>query len=157
MSVSYNWNIIVFPLPSGERIKVRGKAVKRNNVDKSRYLRKTQTDAERKLWSVLRNRVLGGIKFRRQFAVEEYIIDFYSPEQKLGVEADGGQHYDDEKVNSDKIRTEHFAKKGIKILRFSNVEILKNIDAVKDVIFNAIQNCPSSPPSPQRVEGKQKK
>jgi very-short-patch-repair endonuclease len=53
--------------------------MKRNNVDKCRKLRKNQTDAEKKLWTLLRNRQLDGIKFRRQFSIGSYILDFYCP------------------------------------------------------------------------------
>jgi very-short-patch-repair endonuclease len=53
--------------------------MKRNNVDKCRKLRKNQTDAEKKLWKILRNRQLGEVKFRRQFSVGRYILDFYCP------------------------------------------------------------------------------
>ncbi len=71
------------------------RGMKRNNIEKCRRLRKEQTDAERKLWSILRNRQLSGVKFRRQFPIGRYMLDFYSPEHKLGIEADGGQHYED--------------------------------------------------------------
>ena len=79
--------------------------MKRKNIGKCRFLRKNQTDAERKLWSLLRNRQLAKVKFRRQFSIDRYILDFYSPEYKLGIEADGGQHYSDEGKVKDKLRT----------------------------------------------------
>ncbi|MEW6418931.1 MAG: DUF559 domain-containing protein [Nitrospirota bacterium] len=62
--------------------------MKRNNVDKCRKLRKNQTDAEKKLWALLRNRQVSGVKFRRQFSVGRYILDFYCPEYRVGIEAD---------------------------------------------------------------------
>ena len=58
-------------------------------------LTRNQTNAERKLWLLLRDRQLNGVKFRRQYSIGQYILDFYSPEYKIGIEADGGQHYDD--------------------------------------------------------------
>ena len=61
--------------------------MKRGNIQKSRALRRDQTDAGKKLWGVLRNRQLTGVKFRRQFPVGKYILDFYSPEYGLGIEA----------------------------------------------------------------------
>jgi len=68
---------------------VRGE-MKRDNINRCRELRRNLTDAEKKLWRLLRNRPLVGVKFRRQFSIGSYIIDFYSPEYKLGIEADGG-------------------------------------------------------------------
>ncbi len=108
--------------------------MKRKNIGKCRFLRKNQTDAESKLWSLLRNRQLANVKFRRQFPVDRYILDFYSPEYKLGIEADGGQHYSDEGKVKDELRAGKFSKYGIQILRFSNLDILKNIEGVYEVI-----------------------
>jgi very-short-patch-repair endonuclease len=79
--------------------------MKRKNIDKCRIFRKNQTNAERKLWLVLRNRQLSGAKFRRQFPIGKYILDFYSPEYKLGIEADGGQHYEEKGRLKDKQRS----------------------------------------------------
>ncbi|MBT9129979.1 MAG: hypothetical protein DDT41_00243 [candidate division WS2 bacterium] len=113
--------------------------MKRNNIQKCRILRKSQTDAERKLWSILRNRQLCGIKFRRQFSIDRYILDFYSPEYKLGIEADGGQHYSSFGKQKDKIRSKRLSESSIKILRFSDLEILKNSKVICEVIQNEIE------------------
>jgi very-short-patch-repair endonuclease len=64
----------------------------------------------------LRNRQLAGVKFRRQFSVGRYILDFYSPEHRLGIEADGSQHYDDEGKKRDEVRTSDLSKLGVQIL-----------------------------------------
>ena len=112
--------------------------MKRRNIEKSRYLRKNQTDAECKLWSLLRNRQLAKVKFRRQFAIDRYILDFYSPEYKLGIEADGGQHYSEEGRAKDELRTRRLAKYGVQILRFSDLDILNNIEGVYAVILKTI-------------------
>lgn len=69
---------------------MRGRELKRNDIDKCRELRRKQTDAQKKLWEILRNRQLDRVKFKRQFPVGGYILDFYSPEYRLGIEADGG-------------------------------------------------------------------
>ncbi len=113
--------------------------MKRKNIGKCRFLRKNQTDAERKLWSLLRNRQLADVKFRRQFSIDRYIIDFYSPEYKIGIEADGGQHYSDEGEVKDKLRSNKLNEYGIQILRFSNLDILKNIEGVYEVILNTVE------------------
>jgi very-short-patch-repair endonuclease len=114
--------------------------MKRRNIDRCRDLRRNQTDAEKKLWSVLRNRQLSGVKFRRQFSIGRYILDFYSHEHNLGIEADGGQHYDDKGRQKDEQRTTSLSLAGVRILRFSNMEILNNIDGVCEVILQAIEN-----------------
>ena len=129
--------------------------MKRPNVDKSRSLRKNLTDAERKLWFLLRNRQMAGVKFRRQFPLETYILDFYSPEYKLAVEADGGQHYEDNGLQRDNERTAILESLGVKVLRFNNREVLTNIEGVYDVILRAIEErkkTASPQSSPPRVE-----
>ena len=122
--------------------------MKRNNIGKRRKLRKNQTDAERKLWSILRNRQLSGVKFRRQFPIGKYILDFYFPEYKLGIEADGGQHYEDKGKKQDGLRTRELAKYGVRIARFSDLDILNNINGVYEIIQGVIKNKKSSSPSP---------
>lgn len=121
--------------------------MKRNNIDKCRNLRKNQTDAENKLWRILRDRQLNGIKFRRQFSVDRYILDFYSPEHKLCIEADGGQHYEDRGRQKDEIRTQELSLLGIQILRFSDNEILNNIEGVCEMILKAIEKSKIKTPS----------
>jgi adenine-specific DNA-methyltransferase len=120
--------------------------MKRNNIGRCRSFRKNQTDAEKRLWGILRNRQLAGIKFRRQFSVARYILDFYSPEYKLGIEADGGQHY--EKMGSlrDEARSKELSGIEIQILRFSDVDILKNTEAVCEKILEAVKNIDGVPP-----------
>ena len=113
--------------------------MKRNNINRSRELRRNQTDAEKKLWDILRNRKLDCVKFRRQFPVGNYILDFYSPEYRLGIEADGGQHYEDQYRKRDEVRTRELFKLGVEILRFSDHDILNNIDGVSQIILKAFK------------------
>lgn len=113
--------------------------LKRPNIDKSRELRKKQTDAEQKLWSILRDRRLSGIKFRRQFSIDSFILDFYAPEHKLAIEADGGQHYENG-LGIDSARDEMLANQGIRTLRFSNKDILLNIEGVCEIILRSIED-----------------
>ncbi len=112
--------------------------MKRGNIQRSRVLRRDQTDAEKKLWGILRNRQLAGVKFRRQFPVGKYILDFYCPENGLGIEADGGQHCEDGIRQKDEARGEELFRLGIKILRFSDREILNNIEGVCEIIQRSI-------------------
>ena len=116
------------------------RGMKRYNIETSRKLRKTQTDTEKKLWAVLRNRGLAGVKFRRQFPVGKYILDFYCPEYKLSIEADGGQHYEDEVRQRDELRIIELSKLGVEMLRFSDIDILNNIEGVCEVIQKRIEN-----------------
>ena|SRR3989344_1511593 len=101
-------------------------------INKRRALRRGQTDAERKLWSRLRKRQLRGLRFRRQFSVGLYILDFYCPEKRLAIEVDGGHHLD-QKMYDDQ-RTQYLVSLNIRVLRFWNSEVLMNIDSVLERI-----------------------
>ena len=119
--------------------------MKRPNIERSRVLRRNQTDAERRLWSILRNRQLSGVKFRRQFPIGKYILDFYSPERKLAIEADGSQHYEDRGRERDKLRAKELSELGVQILRFSDRDILNNLDGVCRAIQEAIGDKRAAP------------
>ena len=130
----------------------QGSHTKRNNVQRCRYLRKNQTDAERKLWSMLRDRRLAGAKFRRQFSIGRYILDSYSPEHKLGIEADGGQHYQDKGRRKDQLRTRDLSRLGVKILRFNDRDILTNIQGLETIyLFSCISLNPKKTSLPHQV------
>ena len=88
---------------------------------------------------LLRNRQMAGVKFRRQFSVGGYILDFYSPDYRLGIEADGGQHYEDEGLKRDRSRAEELSKLGVQILRFNNREVIENIGGVFELILKTIE------------------
>jgi len=100
----------------------------------SRELRKNMTAAERFLWSKIRGKQIKGCWFYSQKPVGEYIADFYCPRAKLVIEVDGGQHYNDENIEYDKVRNQYMAGLGLKVLRFTNTEVLTNIDGVIEVI-----------------------
>jgi adenine-specific DNA-methyltransferase len=102
----------------------------------ARQLRKTQTDAERRLWQGLRNRSLAGFKFRRQHPVGPYICDFVCLDRQLVIEVDGGQHAS--QVKQDEIRTAYFESKGFTVMRFWNHEVLTETEAVLERIFSMI-------------------
>ncbi|WP_183410755.1 endonuclease domain-containing protein [Litorivivens lipolytica] len=94
----------------------------------ARLLRHNQTDAERLLWSKLRNRRLLGYKFRRQQPIGNFIADFVCEDMKLIVELDGGQH--SEQVGSDESRTRVLESRGYAVVRFWNNELLDQTDSV---------------------------
>ncbi|HEX5242964.1 MAG TPA: DUF559 domain-containing protein [Tepidisphaeraceae bacterium] len=108
----------------------------------ARDMRKAPTDAERKLWHLLRGGKLDGYHFRRQVPIAGYIIDFCCVSEGLGVEADGGQHNDPEGQAYDKRRSETLRAAGIRIIRFSDYEILKDPDAVQRMIYRALTEGP---------------
>ncbi len=99
-------------------------------------LRVNQTDAEKCLWMKLRNRQLNGLKFYRQYSFDMYILDFYSPEIRLVIELDGGQHAEHEKIEYDEARTEYLKAHEIHVIRFWNNEVMKNLDGVLDRIID---------------------
>lgn len=116
----------------------------------ARTLRANATDAERKLWNHLRNRQLADLKFRRQATVGPYIADFLCVERSLIVEADGGQHGDEQ----DRLRTSYLQSRGYSVLRFWNDDILRNMDGVLTMILEAANKAEPSPnPLPQAGEG----
>jgi len=94
---------------------------------RARSMRRDMTDAERKLWLLLRDRRFAGIKFRRQAPVGPYIADFVCLRRKLILEADGGQHYEDKRDNA---RDAWLAREGYVVVRYSNIDILKNPQGV---------------------------
>jgi very-short-patch-repair endonuclease len=97
----------------------------------------------------LRNRQLAGAKFRRQFSIGRFILDFYCPECRVGIEADGGQHYKDKGRQRDELRTTELSKIGVEIIRFNDQEIFNNIEGVYEIVQRVIEKKRGNPPSPQ--------
>jgi len=107
----------------------------------ARRLRVDATDAERKLWYLLRRRELAGWKFRRQRPVDRYIADFACVEAKLIVELDGGQHAGNA---ADELRTRRLEALGWQVMRFWNPDVLTNPEGVLTMILDALQQRESS-------------
>lgn len=97
----------------------------------SKLNRKTQTEAERHLWHHLRESVQEH-KFRRQFPIDNFILDFYCPKKKLAIELDGSQHY--KRKTYDAYRSRKLAERGIRVLRFWNNEVLNSLQEVVERI-----------------------
>jgi len=103
--------------------------------ERSRFLRGNMTDAERLLWSRVRRKQLKGCQFYRQKTIGNYIVDFYCPEANLIIEVDGGQHYSLEGEQKDGVRDSYMGQLGLKVLRFSDREVLENLDGVVEAIW----------------------
>jgi very-short-patch-repair endonuclease len=97
-------------------------------IDNARNLRRRAAPPERILWSVLRSRRLGGLKFRRQEPIGPYIVDFCCRQPKLVVELDGMSH--DDKQEDDELRTRWLKEQGYRILRLTNWDVNEDIEAV---------------------------
>ncbi|MBQ2796768.1 MAG: DUF559 domain-containing protein [Tidjanibacter sp.] len=105
-----------------------------------RKLRRQSTPEEIALWKLIKGRQLGGFQWRRQFSVGPYIIDFYCPQAKLGVELDGRQHEMEEALQYDAARERYLASYGIEILRIENRAIWNCSDMVIATIEEKLNN-----------------
>lgn len=106
----------------------------------ARALRRRSTDAERIMWRLLRDRQLDGVKFRRQVPIGPFIADFACIEHQLVIEVDGGQHAESA---SDAKRDRFFADRGWRIVRFWNIDVMKNKEGVFESIQQAIALTPT--------------
>ena len=100
-------------------------------------MRKRLTPAEFKLWQVIRNRQLCGLRFGRQAPLGPYIVDFFCPERKLIVEVDGGHRTHFHRLRADAERDEWLRSQGHKVLRFANPAVMKSLDSVCSAIVAA--------------------
>ena len=123
---------------------------------RAKWMRLNPTEAEKRLWGILRAKRMIGNKFRRQVIIDRYIVDFVNFDHRLIVEADGSQHAESD---YDKRRDAYLKRQGFKVLRFWNSDILKDGDSVAETIWHALQTPPLPsaamrlPPSPARGEG----
>jgi very-short-patch-repair endonuclease len=104
----------------------------------SQELRKNMTDAEKLLWSRLRIKQIKGLMFSRQKPLGEYIADFYCHRAKLVIEVDGGQHFSADSIEYDRTRDEFMGGMGLTVLRFTNTDVMNNIEGVLEVIESKI-------------------
>lgn len=105
--------------------------------DRRQELRRNQTEAEKIIWQNIRNRKINVLKFYRQFSIGPYILDFYCPQIKLAIEIDGNSHGTADAVIYDKERTKFLESINIKVVRFKNEEVVKNIDNVIKKVHNS--------------------
>lgn len=109
--------------------------VRRQTSRHAAPLRRAMTDAERALWLAVRDRRLAGHKFRRPVTIGPYIADFVCLERSLIVEADGGQHSEDD----DAARTSYLKSQGFRLIRFWNNDVLRNLEGVLEVLLIALE------------------
>ena len=105
-------------------------------------LRRHATLPEALLWRHLRSRTIEVLKFRRQQQIGHFIVDFYCSAAKLVVEIDGGQHYEPEAQRYDSERTASLDSRGMRVLRFANIEVLQELDGVIAMISEAVTPSP---------------
>lgn len=118
-----------------------------------RALRRAVIDSENILWEQLRGRRLGGLKFRRQYSIGRYIVDFYCPKLRLGIELDGNSHRRAKTKVYDYQRQKEIEAYGISILRFTNEELSQDLDKVLARILEFSQKHLTSNSSPHLRRG----
>jgi very-short-patch-repair endonuclease len=111
----------------------------------ARRLRAAMTDAEHRLWFRLRRKQLLGVQFYRQKPIGKYIADFYAPAVALVIEMNGGQHFEASQARRDERRTACLEAQSLRVLRFSDGEVLQQLDAVVDAVFAAVSAASKSP------------
>ena len=108
--------------------------------ENSQKLRVDQTDAERKLWQRINRDQLLGFRFNRQKPLLSYIVDFYCAKAKLIIELDGSQHYEPDYQEKDALRDVELNSLGFTVMRFSNDEVMREIEAVVEQIYLFLEN-----------------
>jgi len=116
-------------------------------------LRAEMPSAEYVLWSKLRKRQMMGYKFRRQYSVGPYVVDFYCAELRLAIEVDGDSHFQTDAQSHDREREAFIKSFGIDFLRFRNVEVFEELSAVLDSIARRVLEHPKPPCSPPLSKG----
>ncbi len=104
----------------------------------ARRLRRKMTDAEALLWSRIRRKQILGVPFYRQKPIGRYIVDFFAPRAGLVVEVDGSQHYDNRGRVADDSRDRFLTRLKLKVIRFDNLAVLNETDAVVEAIYKAV-------------------
>jgi very-short-patch-repair endonuclease len=108
-------------------------------------LRKNQTPAESLLWKFIKGNQIKDTRFRRQFSVGNYILDFYCRKLKLGIELDGNSHFTETGQEKDKERDDYLNKLGITVMRFENDLIMKRLETVLSMIEEKIEELNTTP------------
>lgn len=113
----------------------------------ARQLRNNMTEAEQKLWLRLRQKQILGLQFYRQKPILNFIVDFYCPAASLIIECDGIQHLNEKGLQYDLVRDQALTQLNLTVLRFNNLQILHELDAVIKTIENVILSQHADNPS----------
>lgn len=111
---------------------------KTSEKEKRRVLRKNMPPAETILWSKLRGKSLNGLKFKRQYSIGPYIVDFYSPQLKLAIELDGESHFVEGALQRDQVRQAFIESADVTVLRFTNCDIYDRLEGVIEKILEQL-------------------
>ena len=133
------------PSCSNALVRQRGIYNARSRKSFRKELRNSLTASEAVLWNHLKGSQLGK-KFRRQFSVGPYIVDFFCPECRVAVELDGAKHFTEEGAMHDAKRDEYLKEQDIRVLRFENKALYRNLEFVLETIKEALDS--TTPPSP---------
>ena len=107
---------------------------RQSDKEKRRQLRNSMPETEVILWSRLQRKTIRGYKFRRQYGIVRYVVDFYCPTLKLAIEIDGDSHFTDQAQEYDREREAYIQSLGLKVIRFRNLEVRNNLNQVLRVI-----------------------
>lgn len=113
-------------------------AIYREIQERARYMRQNPTPAESILWQRLRHKQIGGFRFRRQHPINRFIVDFYCAEARLVIEVDGSVHDEPGHTEYDDDRQRFLRDLGLRVLRFSNAQVIREADAVVEVIADML-------------------
>ena len=116
------------------------KPYNKNLKQASRDLRNHMTEAEKLLWSRIRNKQILDLQFYRQKPILNYIVDFYCPAANLVIECDGSQHFTNEGLEADRVRDEALVQLGLKVFRFDNGQVMTRLDDVVEVVYQSCLN-----------------
>ena len=135
------------PRKTNDRIRARLPTI---TLESAKGLRGNMTDVEKELWYHLRSGRMNGVKFRRQHPIPPYVVDFYCDAFRLVIELDGSQHSEE----ADRVRTQYLEERGLRVLRFSNHDVLENRAAVLEAIWGIVAAPPLTPtPLPRGERG----
>ena len=114
------------------------RAIYRDIQERARLMRRNPTPAENILWQRLRQKQIGGFQFRRQHPISRFIVDFYCAAARLVIEIDGSIHDAAEHKEYDAARQACLEEIGLRVLRFSNAQVINETDAVVDIVAKSV-------------------
>ena len=121
-----------------------------HNLKHKKRLRYEMTPPERYLWKYLRSRQIHGLKFRCQHGIGPYIVDFYCPEKAVAIEIDGDTHTEEGQKIKDKQKEEYFSALNIRLIRYTNRDVLQNLEGVIEDMLEELIRSSTSPTPPYK-------